>query len=211
VTGALASIAVFEKDIKDEIITLTSTQQNVTIPGESGLYTLTTTTPENANKSRVRGVELNILYSRFTFLPGWLSGFGARGNIAFMNYDAPYIRMSDGSFRHLPQLISSAHEVANAALFYSYRQFIGEISYNHTGKQPISFDTNNAVNDQWWAAIDTVDAQLRYLITRNLDIRFQAKNLLDSRPQKVVGPDQGLNYSTLENGRAYFVGVGFHF
>jgi outer membrane receptor protein involved in Fe transport len=56
-----------------------------------------------------------------------------------------------------------------------------------------------------------VDAQLRVRITKNLDVRVQAKNLTDSTPQKVVGLNQQLNYSALQNGRAYFAGVAFHF
>ncbi len=207
----LGSVALFRKDISNEIVTLTTTEQGVSIPGATGVYALTITQPQNAGKSQVQGVELNLVDSRFSFLPGFLSGFGARGNVALMNYDAPFIRMSDGSFRHLPQLIYSVHEVANVGLFYSYERFIGEVAYNHTGKQPISFDTNNAVNDQWYAAIDTIDAQLRYAVTPHLDVRFQAKNLQDSRPQKVEGPGQGQNLSTLENGRAFFFGVGFHY
>jgi TonB-dependent receptor len=209
--GALASLALFEKDIQNEIITLTSTQQGVLVPGYATPVTLTTTTPENANNARIRGVEANLVYSSFRFLPGPLKGLGARLNVALMNFDAPEIRMSDGSFRHLPQLIASSKEVANAAIFYNWRNFTAEVAYNHTSKQPISFDTNNQANDQWWASIDTVDAQLRYSFTPNLDVRIQAKNLTDSRPQKVVGPTQNLNYSTLENGRAYFAGIGFHF
>jgi outer membrane receptor protein involved in Fe transport len=119
--------------------------------------------------------------------------------------------MSDGSLRHLPQLTASSKTVANAALLYNYDRFSAEVSYNFTSKQPISFDTNNAANDQWWADITTVDAQLRVRITKNLDVRVQAKNLTDSTPQKVVGLNQQLNYSALQNGRAYFAGVAFHF
>jgi hypothetical protein len=39
----------------------------------------------------------------------------------------------------------------------------------------------------------------------------QGKNLFDSQPQKVVGLTQQLNYSTLENGRAFYLGVGVTF
>jgi outer membrane receptor protein involved in Fe transport len=76
---------------------------------------------------------------------------------------------------------------------------------------PISFDTTNRVNDQWWAAIDTIDAQFRIKLNQHIYIRLQGKNLTDSMPQKVVGPNQALNYSTLDNGRAYWAGIGFNF
>ncbi len=209
--GVLTSLAVFEKDIKNEIITLTTTQQGVTIPGVAGVVALTTTQPQNANNARVRGVELNVVDSSFTFLPGPLAGLGFRVNGALMNFDSPSIRMSDGTLRKLPQLTASSRAVANAAMLYNYGRFNAEVSYNFTSKQPISFDTNNPANDQWWADISTVDAQVRVRITPNLDVRAQAKNLTDSIPQKVVGVNQQLNYSALQNGRAYFAGVAFHF
>jgi TonB-dependent receptor len=209
--GVLASAAVFEKDIKNEIITLTSTQQGVLVPGYATPVTLTTTQPQNANNARVRGVEFNLVDSAFTFLPGPFAGLGFRANAAFMDFNAPYIRMSDGTLRHLVQLTASSKTVGNAALLYNFDRVSAEVSYNYTSKQPISFDTNNAVNDQWWADISTVDAQVRVRITSNLDFRAQAKNLTDSIPQKVVGISQQLNYSALQNGRAYFAGVAFHF
>ena len=209
--GLLASVAVFEKDIKNEIITLTTTQQGVTIPGVPGTVALTTTQPQNANNARVRGIEFNLVDSAFTFLPGPLAGLGFRANAALMDFNAPDIRMSDGTLRHLPQLTASSRAVANAALLYNWGRFNAEVNYNFTSKQPITFDTNNAANDQWWADISTVDAQVRVRITPNLDFRAQAKNLTDAIPQKVVGVNQQLNYSALQNGRAYFAGVAFHF
>jgi hypothetical protein len=39
----------------------------------------------------------------------------------------------------------------------------------------------------------------------------QGKNLTASAPQKVVGYNQELNYSALENGRAIYFGVGAAF
>jgi TonB-dependent receptor len=209
--GALASLALFDKQIRHEIITETTTLTNQSVPGYGVVPELMLTEPVNANKARVRGVELNLVESSFWFLPGVWKGLGGRVNAAFMDYDAPYIEMSNGTFRHLPQLIASSRDVVNAAIFYNWRQFSGEVAYNLTGKQPISFDTTNQANDQWWGAIKQIDTQFRYRLTSNVDIRFQIKNLTDARPQKIVGPEQNLNYSMLENGRAYFFGVAYHY
>jgi TonB-dependent receptor len=209
--GALASVAVFYKDISNEILRLSSTQQGVTIPGYALPVALTTSQYENASKSSVKGIEFNVVYASFDALPGLLKGFGARANATFMDYDAPNLLMADGTFRHLPQLTSAAKVVANAAVFYKWKGLHWEVAYNHTGKQPISFDTNNAANDQWWAAIDSFDAQIGYQITQNLDFRVQLKNFTDATPQKVEGPTQNLNLSLLQNGRAFYAGVAFHY
>jgi outer membrane receptor protein involved in Fe transport len=116
--------------------------------------------------------------------------------------------MSDGTLRKLPQLMESSKFVANIALLYSRDAWAGELAYNYTSKMPISFDTNNAVNDQWWAAISTLDTQISYKIDENFTARVQVKNITDSVPQKVVGATQQLNYSALDNGRAYWIGLG---
>lgn len=209
--GVLAAVAVFEKDIQDEIVTLTTTLPNQTVPGFSTPVTLTISQAQNVNTAHVRGLELGVSDVKFTFLPSFLSDFGGTANASFVDMDAPTIRMSDGSFRKLPQLLESAKFVANLALLYSHDRFSGQIAYNYTSKMPISFDTNNAVNDQWWAGITTVDAQIMYKLTENIFVRLQGKNLTDARPQKVVGPTESLNYSTLDNGRAYYFGIGAAF
>jgi outer membrane receptor protein involved in Fe transport len=145
------------------------------------------------------------------FLPDFLSDIGGIANASFVSMDTPHIRMSDGSLRKLPQLMESSKFVGNVALLYSHDEWSGEVAYNYTSKMPISFDTNNRVNDQWWAGISTLDAQVMYKLTDNISFRVQGKNLTNARPQKVVGATQQLNYSALDNGRAFWFGVGASF
>ena len=52
---------------------------------------------------------------------------------------------------------------------------------------------------------------MSYRVLRAVDVRLQVKNITDETNQKVVGPSQNLNYSLLDNGRAYYAGVGFAF
>ena len=51
---------------------------------------------------------------------------------------------------------------------------------------PLSFDRTNAVNDQWYRATDTLDAQVGYEIRKGLEVRLQAKNLTNETNQKIV-------------------------
>jgi TonB-dependent receptor len=206
-SGIQASVAVFDKEISNEIISET-VPAPLPFPQGQGYQLLEAV---NAGHARVNGVELSLVDEKFSFLPGPLRYLGASANATLLNMDAPLIRMSNGSYEKLPQLLNSAKSVVNASLFYNYHKFFGEVAYNYTGKMPISFDTTSRINDQWWAAIDTIDAQLRYSITDHFYVRLQGKNLTDAQPQKVVGPNQSLNYSTLDNGRAFWAGVGFVF
>jgi TonB-dependent receptor len=209
--GAIASVGLFNKQIQNEIETETITTNNATVPLCASPCTLTTTTSENVGSAVVQGIELNAADVKFDFLPGFLSDFGGSANATFITFDSPNILMSNGSYRKLEQLLYSSKTIENFSLLYSHGPYSGEITYNYTGKMPISFNTSSKVNDQWWAGISTVDAQIKYQVTDYLSLRVQGKNLFDSRPQKVVGLNEQLNYSTLENGPAIYLGVGLNF
>jgi TonB-dependent receptor len=209
--GVLASVALFDKEIRDEIVTLTSVVPNATVPGFPNPVQLTISQAQNVDSARVQGLEIGLSDVKFDFLPDFLSDLGGIGNVSFISEDPPHIRMSDGSLRRLPQLMESSKFVANVSLLYSHDAWSGEMAYNYTSKMPISFNTANAVNDQWWAGISTLDAQVMYKFDQNFSVRVQAKNITNSRPQKVVGPNQELNYSALDNGRAFWVGLGVSF
>ncbi len=209
--GVLVSVALFYKDLRNEILTLTNTVQGATIPDYDLPVTLKITQAANGSKASIKGVEANFVDKAFDFLPGILGGLGARANVTLLGIHAPDILMADGSLRRLPMLVQSAKFIANAALFYNYKGFHWEVSYNHTSKQPISFDTNNAANDQYYGALDSFDAQIGYQITRHIDLRIQFKNFTGATPQKVQGPNQNLNLSLIQNGRAYYAGIAFHY
>ncbi len=211
-TGAVLSVALFDKEVKDEIFALTTTQQGVSLPGQTGSFTLTTTTPSNAGDAKIRGVEFGLNVARLDFLPGRLANFGISANATLIDMDAPSIQMADNvTYRRLPQLLESAKDVENLIVFYREGPFSGEMAYNHTGKMPLSFDRTSAVNDQWYRSTDTLDAQVAYQVRPGLELRLQGKNLTNETNQKIVGPSQNLNYSLLKNGRAYYAGVSFAF
>lgn len=206
--GVLASVAVFDKEIQHEIVTLTSVVPNATIPGVATPVQLTITQAQNVDSARVQGLEVGLSDVKFDFLPGFLSDFGGIGNVSLVSENTPHIRMSDGTLRQLPQLMESSKFVGNVSLLYSHDAWSGELAYNYTSKMPISFDTSNAANDQWWAGISTLDGQVMYKFDETISMRVQVKNITDSRPQKVVGVSQQLNYSALDNGRGYWLGLG---
>lgn len=207
----LVSIAVFHKTISDEIVRTTSVQTGVSLPGMSGAYTLTTSRAENRDESKVDGVEIGVSIPRFSRGPSLVRDFGVSSNLSLMRMTAPTIRMSDGTFRRTPQMVESAKRAANVTVFYAKGPFGANLSYNYTGKIPISFATDNAVNDLYYKASTTVDAQLRYRPVRAVTVLVQAKNLTNTRPTRVIGPSQTLSKEQLDNGRAYYLGVNFDF
>ena len=120
--------------------------------------------------------------SQLRFLPGPLRYFGVSANATLISFDAPTIQMADGvTYRHLPQLIESSRYIVNAQIFYTWGPFFAEIAYNHTGKQPISFDRTNAVNDQWYRGTDIVDGQMSYRLRPGVALRVQGQEYFRHR------------------------------
>jgi TonB-dependent receptor len=205
------SAALFHKRISDEIVTVNNIQTGVAEPGQVGVYTVTTSQAQNVGTADAQGLELGMVVPSFSFVRGPLSAFGLVANTTFADYNASNIRMSDGSFRHLPGLISSAKVLANVSLLYNHDAFDGRLGYNHTGKMPYSFSTTNSALDQWYGASDVLDFQMRYHFNRHLAVVFQAQNLTDNRPVRLTGPNVNIYSETLENGRSFFMGADFVF
>ncbi|MFC3651534.1 TonB-dependent receptor [Dyella humi] len=206
---AMFSLAAFQKRIQHEIVNLTTTASQINPDGLAGTYLVTTTQAQNATTAKVKGVEFGAAKLHFDFLPGVLSHFGATFNATLLDMDGPTITMNDGSQRQLPMLVGAAKHILNASLLYNQGPFSAQVSANHTGKMPISFATDNPVNDIYYAQTQTYDAQLRYMYSSHISFLLQGKNLTNARPTRVLGPDQSLIKEQLDNGRAYYLGVTY--
>ncbi|GGA45350.1 TonB-dependent receptor [Dyella nitratireducens] len=208
-SDAMLSLAAFQKRIQHEIVNLTTTTSETNPDGLTGTYLVTTTEAQNASTAKVKGLEFGATKLHFDFLPGVLSHLGATFNATLLDMDGSAITMKDGSQRQLPMLVGAAKHLLNASLLYNQGPFSAQVSANHTGKMPISFATDNAVNDIYYAQTQTYDAQLRYLYNSHVSFLLQGKNLTNARPTRVLGPDQSLIKEELDNGRAYYLGVTY--
>ncbi|MDF4005085.1 TonB-dependent receptor [Luteibacter sp. PPL552] len=206
---AMVSLAAFDKHIRHEIVSLSQTQSQMNPAGLTGTYLVTTTQAQNAAAARVRGLELSLVKLHFDALPGALRGLGATFNATVLDMNGPSIVMSDGSRRVLPMLTGAAKTLFNASLLYTAGPFNAQLSANRTGKMPISFATDNPVNDVYYGRTLTYDAQVRYAVDAHLSVLVQGKNLTNARPTRLIGPDQALVKEELDNGRAYFIGVNY--
>ena len=202
----ILSAAVFRKNIRDEFLRLSSSETSVV----NGLTTVTTTTaPRNLDHARIDGVELGLTSTRLRFLPGPLSGFGLQTNLTVLKIDTSSILMADGTVRKLPSLLESAKSTFNTTLLYGLGKFSAQVSYKRTGPQLVSIATDSAVNDRFYLANETYDAQLRYKFNARWSVTLQAKNFTNERPTRVIGLRQELLREELDNGRSWFAGVNY--
>lgn len=208
---AQLSVALFHKRIGDEIVRLTSTDTQRDPGGLLGTYQVTTTQAINTGDAQVQGIEFTAIDTRFDFLPGAWSNLGAMFNATLLDPRTADVQMADGSRRALPGLMESPKRSANASLLYDIGLFSARVSANYTGQQLLSAATDNRVNDRYYAAITSYDAQLAWSFSKQLRLTVQGRNLSNARLTRVIGADQQLMREQLDNGRAYYLGVDYAF
>ncbi|WP_258072149.1 TonB-dependent receptor domain-containing protein [Xanthomonas arboricola] len=205
------SVALFHKRIGDEIVRLTSTDVQHNPGGLVGTYQVTTTQAINAGDAQVQGIEITAIDTRFDFLPGAWAHLGAMFNATLLDPRTADVQMADGTRRALPGLMESPKRRANASLLYDIGPFSARVSANYTGAQLLSAATDNRVNDRYYDAITSYDAQLAWRFSPQLRLTVQGRNLSNARLTRVIGADQQLLREQLDNGRAYYLGVDYAF
>ena len=200
---SLASVALFYKDIKDEIFTLQTqtTQNNAPV---------ITTHPLNASDATLKGLELNLIKDRLDFLPGFLSDFGVSVNYTFIKADATVLA-TDGAARQVDFLTEQPRNLANAALFYQQGDFEGRLSYNLTGRYAASINPTNPDSDDFIDDFDTIDAQFRWQFNQNFTLMVEGRNLTNEKNVRLTGPNRSRNEDYSVFGKAYFVGVTYYY
>ncbi|WP_375575055.1 TonB-dependent receptor [Paracidovorax oryzae] len=203
---SMVSVALFNKRIQNEIARVTSTT-----PLQIGqaAFTQNVTQAINAGSADVSGLELGVTDVRFDFLPAPFNAFGMAANYTVMAQSPASVRMANGSSRDMPALQDSPKRIANLSLLWGQGDWSGQVAYNYTGKTLISLSNTNAAQDVYYAALKTVDTQLRYRATKEMSLSFQVKNLTSAKLRRVTGPGQSLLNQEIDNGRSFWLGVSY--
>lgn len=196
----LISLAAFSKSIRDEIFTLTGTE---TLDVGRGPEPVIVTKPQNAEDSRIRGVEMAVQQA-FSFLPDPFGGFGVSGNVTLIDSKFTFLT-SVGPRR--TGLFLQPDVTGNASIYYQKNKFEGRVSYNYIGGflETINDTIPNA--DQYWKGRTTFDANISYRITPQLTLYAEGQNLSDAGRRELVGPNRAYLQEAAEYGRTFFVGV----
>ncbi|MBC7367068.1 MAG: TonB-dependent receptor [Undibacterium sp.] len=158
-TGGIASIGVFRRWNKDRIST-TSPSSGITIPntpdnGFDGLYGgYTILRPVNNGTAVFQGLEFDFR-QRLSFLPGYLKGLTARGNISLLSAKQRVITQFEAvTGRALNTYKATTKEIpfvvpvtANFGLLYAYQKFGASFDLNFTDEYATnqSYPINNGV------------------------------------------------------------------
>ena len=140
-------------------------------------------------------------------MPAPFNNFGASVNYTRLLMNPSSIVMANGSSREMPSLMESPRSMFNASLLWGSGPFSGQISYNRTDRTLISLSSTNRAQDVYYKANGYVDAQFKYMPSKQLSFVVQGKNLGNTRRVRVTGTDQQLLNQEINNGRSFYAGV----
>ena len=168
--GALLSVGVFAKFIRNPIFTQSYTQFNTVYDGQT-YTTLSFSQPLNADKGDIIGIEAEYR-QQLTFLPGLLSGFGISltGTLTESSLTLPNGRNST--------FPSQSRYLYGAELFYQKGLFEASVAYHNTGKSLLSAG-DVGYNDQYNNDLRRLDAKASLALLDNVHVFFEAQNLTD--------------------------------
>lgn len=201
----LASLAVFNKEISDEIFSFTDMEM---IDGVSTRVTQA----RNVAQARVRGFEASLVQNRLTFLPGVLADFGYSANFTYIDGEVDVTGPGGGALRK-SRLLQQPKTIVNASLFYKRGPFEGRATYARSSRFLTSLATSASdVQDREDAPYQQVDLSARYDLTTTLQLTAEARNVGNTRRrnnQTAAEGDLLRDYNIY--GRTFFVGVAFRF
>lgn len=205
--GGLISAAVFYKDIRNEIFTLT-TQGTGVYFADGVTYNATINQPVNAAKAMVKGAEVQIVKDRLDFLPGPLANFGVSLNATWLNGHFDFVG-SNGASRRIGALFNQPDHIYNATVFYSVGPAVVRAAFNRIGAAPVSVDSQYAWRDIWQDSRDQLDLQASYNIKPWLQVMSQVQNVTNTAFSAHLGQDRELLQTRYPVGRTVWFGVIF--
>ncbi len=200
--GGLVSLALFYKDIKNEIFSVTSIE-TIDLGLGRGAEQVQVTRPDNAQSATLFGVEAAVQQS-LTFLPKPFDGLG-------VNLNATYVKskldvLTSNGPRRLGFFLQPTW-AANATIFYTNGPVEARLAYNYTGGFLETINQTVAGSDQFWRWRGQLDAQLRVRVNRNIQLFVEGENLTKAGRIELTGPNRNLLQESASYGRAFSFGL----
>ncbi|WP_373492331.1 TonB-dependent receptor [Parasphingorhabdus sp.] len=196
----MVSANFFYKDLENYSFTLTS-------PGTFNGLDARFTEKLNADSGHIVGFEL-ATQAQFTFLPGFLSGFGVFGNVAYADAKLRLPAAVPGRADKV-NLPSQSKWTYNAALFYEMEGFNARLAYTKRSDYIDEFDSDARL-DTYWEGRSQLDLTASFDVTDNVNLFFEGKNLTNSPGVRYAG--ERSRVTEFEKfGRLFFLGARVNF
>ncbi len=200
--GALLSVALFRKDITNEIIPApTQRLTNHAYQGETfNRFDIDTTI--NAQEAKVQGLELTFA-DQFDFLPGVLNGLGIGASMTFIDSG---IEVARGDEVLTLPLLEQADRSTSLTLYYQKGRWDVSGTYKYNSNFLTDYGSSRALDlDQ--GGFGRLDFRAQYDLRPDLKLTFSGINLNDEPTTEFQGgiPTQNTEYEY--TGRTFFFGI----
>ena len=192
----------FYKDIETFILPRTRIN-NVDLFGDGTLFDVTM--PINGSGAKTQGIEASV-QAPFTFLPGWMSGFGGIANYTYSEADdVNLFSQLDGSPLPFPGLSENSY---NLVLYYDKGPVNARLAWNSRTDWLVS-PADRSGNPVYRAGEDYLDARFQWRIKGDeLSVFVEGKNLTDQAMLAYAG--EKVRMSELGwPGRRYYIGISW--
>ncbi|MEE3623436.1 TonB-dependent receptor [Nitrospirillum sp. BR 11752] len=211
----MLSGALFNKDIKDYIVTTIETE-TVTIANSGNLpvggfitgphtASFAAARPHNLGKVNVQGAEVNLVHT-FDWMPHPFDGFGVQLNATFVTTDRTFGNMSPNVRFAIVGLSNSQ----NATLFYEKYGLSARIAYNHRGGFLSSISQGYGGEPLFVMPYGQVDTSISYEIMDGVQILFEGTNITDEKYVTTARYSNQLR-GWYDYGARYDIGVRYKF
>jgi len=161
----------------------------------------------NGGNADLWGVELT-WQQQFTWLPGWMSGFGVYANYTYT--DTSSIDFGDSTDRDdIDVLPEQMQHIGNLAFIYERGPITSRLAVNFSGKW-LSEVAGHADFDEWTDAATTLDFSLSYEFKNGLQAFFEGNNLTEEISYLYLGDSTRARQHDI-TGRTLNTGVKWRF
>ncbi|MBX3484113.1 TonB-dependent receptor [Phenylobacterium sp.] len=178
-TQGVLSVGVFYKTIDNPIYSEAVTQSGTF--GGIALTNALVTTPRNADKAVVKGIEFNA-QSYFTFLPGWMSGFGAAANLTFVDSEESGLAGRPDKIRFTLQ----SKRVGSLQLFYEKYGLQARVAYSYRSPY-LDLVGTDPTTDQFTDKNGSWDVHVSYEVNERFEVFAEGTNLNDEPWRRYIG------------------------
>lgn len=150
----------------------------------------------NSGKGELMGLEITF-DRQLNFLPSFLNGLGFNSNIAWFESEATLV--TDLRVGEIVPLFKQPDKTANVSLYYDKHGLFARLSYNYRGEYLNSIVAGRGTlqqherlgipassRDQYVEGTARIDFTMRYKITPNLQVFFEAINLTNEPVVRVI-------------------------
>lgn len=191
--NSIFNVAVFKKDIEDQITSSWEPGQDIGVPG----YLFNVSRPINGDTAEVHGVEVGLQH----FLD---NGLGVRAQYT-RNWSKSYV----GDLER--PLEGIAPSVYSLGLFYENERLSVSASADHTDGFVTAINVLGEGYNEEADPITWVTAHISYKVTDNVDISLEGQNLLDEANTYSINGNPLLPQGYYRYGASYKLGLSYRF